>query len=418
MTRHTILAALLAQAVHAAAFAQDPPAAPEMPRFGKPGEVIHYASVALKNPKKSADRAAGGANHTLFTLWIPEGLKTVRGIYHTPFNLETVEKENSRAMARHWGFALVGGNFMRVRKEEFGPSLLAGVRDLAAQSGHAELNNAPLIFSSMSAGVGMCVTLAEQLPERTLACGLVCLEVGPETERTRDVPMMSIFGERDGKQMPQHEALLPQRRAGFDASWAIIPQWGRKHEWAQANNLLWPFFDEVIRQRLPSDASPADGPVTLRRYDPARVWFGDPASWTGNAATVASAADYPGDKAAACWLPGEDVARVWQAFAVKKPLVRIVSPAPQGDGKPLAIFAPGTEVTVQVQYDAAFPAQRVALFDKAARLTEGDAKDGLCEFRVAGLAPGFHTLIARATSADAAAELSRPVTILIQSPVP
>ena len=383
---------------------------PEMPRFGKPGEVIHYASVALPRPKKSTDRTEGGADHVFFTLWIPEGVKTVRGIYHTPFNLDTVEKEQSRAMARQWSFALVGGNFMRVRKEDFAPSLLAGVRDLAAQSGHAELNNAPLIFTSMSAGVGMCVTLAEQLPERTLACGLVCLGVAPETERTRDVPMMSIFGEKDGAQMAEHIERLPKTRAALGSSWAIIPQWGRRHEWALANNLLWPFFEEVIRQRYPADASPADGPVKLHRYDPARVWLGDPADWT----TIAPLDKYPGDKAAACWLPGEDVACVWRSFAVRKPLVRITGPAPQGAGKPLAVFAPGAEVTVQVECDATFPAQKIALYDRAARLAESEVKDGKCELRTSSLAPGFHTLIAHATHADTRVELSRPVTILVQ----
>ena len=386
-------------------------AAPEMPEFGKPGEVIHYASVALTHPKKSTDRTDGGTGHVFFTLWIPEGVKTVRGIYHTPFNLETVEKEQSRAMARQWGFAIVGGNFMRVHKDDFAPSLLAGVRALAAQSGHAELNHAPFIFTSMSSGVGMCVTLAEQLPERTLACGLVCLEVAPETERTRDVPMMSIFGEKDGGQMAAHIERLPKTRAALGSSWAIVPQWGRRHEWALANNLLWPFFEEVIRQRYPADASPADGPVKLRRYDPARVWLGDPADWT----TIAPLEKYPGDKAAACWLPGEDVARVWQSFAVRKPLVRITAPEPQGDKKPLAVFAPGAEVLVQVQCDATFPAQRITLFDRAARLVESEVRDGKCELRAANLTPGFHALIAQATHADGRSELSRPVTILVQT---
>ena len=236
------------------------PGAPAPLPFGKPGEVIYQTAIPLKQPKKSADRAEGGPNHVLFTLWIPEGLKTVRGIYHTPFNLDTVEKEQSRAMARNWGFALVRGNFMRVNKAEIGPAFVAGLAELAAKSGHPELAHAPLIFSSMSAGTGMCLALAEHLPDRTLACGLVALEVGPETLAVRDVPMLTLFGSKDGRQMPQLEALLPRRRAEFDPSWAIAVQWGRGHEWGQANNLLWPFFDEIIRQRFPADAAPASGP--------------------------------------------------------------------------------------------------------------------------------------------------------------
>ena len=390
-------------------------ATPASLKLGKPGEVIHQTAIKLQQPKKSLDRAEGGPNHVLFTLWIPEGLKTVRGIYHTPFNLDTVEKEQSRAMARNWGFALVGSNFMRVNKTEMGPAFLAGLADLASKSGHAEITHAPLIFTSMSAGTGMCLALAEHLPERTLACGLVALEVGPETAAVRDVPMLTLFGSKDGRQMPQLEALLPKRRAEFDPSWAIAVQWGRGHEWGQANNLLWPFFDEIIRQRLPAAASPASGPVKLRRYESARVWLADPASWKSRMPLIAAAASYPGDKAAACWLPGEAIARVWQAFVVDQPLVRITEPLPQGDKKPLAVFAPGSEVTVLVEVSATFAAQKILLYDRASRLGEAPVNSGKAQLRAGPLAPGFHTLIAHAVNAAGAVELARPVTILIEA---
>ena len=55
-----------------------PTDAPAPLKLGKPGEVFHQTAIALKQPKKSADRAEGGPNHVLFTLWIPEGLKTIR----------------------------------------------------------------------------------------------------------------------------------------------------------------------------------------------------------------------------------------------------------------------------------------------------------------------------------------------------
>ena len=79
-----------------------------------------------------------------------------------PFNIRGVEQEQSRAMCRHWKFALVGSNLMRVDREEFGAVLLSGLKDLAVQSHHAEIAHAPLIAASMSAGVGMCVALAIQ----------------------------------------------------------------------------------------------------------------------------------------------------------------------------------------------------------------------------------------------------------------
>ncbi len=389
------------------------PAAPAFNQLGKPGETIYQTAVPLKKPKKSADRIDGGLNHVVFSLWLPEGEACVRGIYLMPFNVTGVEQEQSRAMCRHWKFALVGSNFMRVDKTEFGPTLLAGLKDLAAQSKHPEVAHAPFITASMSAGVGMCVSLAEQLPERFIACGLVCLEVAPETNRTSGVPMLSIFGERDGRQMEQHEALLPLRRKELDSSWAITVQWNRKHEWGQSNNLLWPFFDEVIRQRLPADASPLAGPVELRPCDPNLTWYGDPSTWKTGAATIAAAADFKGDKSIACWFPGPQTAHAWQAFVVPKPLLKITTPESQGDKKPLAVYGPAEKFSVQVTADAKLSEGKLELHDGSTRIAEGELKNHQATIEVGPLPLGIHTLIARASGPEGALELARPVVVLV-----
>lgn len=379
--------------------------APEPPKFGAPGDRIFYSTVAVKHPKKSEDRAQGGPNHLFFTAWLPDGVERVRGIYHTPLNLDTVEKAHSRAMAAHWGFAIVGGNYMRAHRDDFLPSLTSGLAEMAEKSGHPELNSVPVILSGMSAGAGMCVTLAELMPERVIACALVCLEVGPETEKTRGIPMLTIFGEKDGQQMEKLSAKLPERRAAFDAAWGIAPQWNRKHEWGHANQLLWPFFEDVLAQRLPP------GAANLLPIDPAKGWLADPGTWT----MAASAAAYSGEQAKAAWLPGENSARVWQAFVVKKPLLRIVDPVPQGDGKPLTIVKPGTEVAIRAVAEKSLPPGGTwTLFDGAISLAEATPVDGAAEFRMPDLPSGFHTFHVKVGLADGRTELSRPVSILIR----
>jgi hypothetical protein len=402
--------ALLFLSLPSAAVAIDPP---PFSHLGKPGETIYQTAVPLAKPKKSADRIDGGLHHVFFSLWLPEKESCIRGIYLMPFNITGVEQVQSRAMCRHWKFALVGSNFMRVEKAEFGPVLLAGLKDLAIQSKHPEIAHAPLIAASMSAGVGMCVSLAEQLPDRFIACGLACLEVGPETKRTNDIPMMSIFGERDGKQMAQHEALLPQRRAELDTSWAIAVQWGRKHEWGQSNNLLWPFFDEVIRQRLPADASPLAGPVKLRPCDPNSVWYGDPTTWKMSAATITPAEKYSGDKNAACWMPGQQTAHAWQAFVTDKPLLRITSPSPQGDKRPLTVCDPQEKIAVQVEAHVTIPDGKISLYDGGNWLADGDLKNHEAMLDVGPLPPGIHTLIVRANLLNKLVRQSRPVVVLV-----
>ena len=78
---------------------------PPLTPLGKPGETIYQTSVALQKPKKSADRIDGGLHHVVFSLWLPEDVPCIRGIYLMPFNITGVEQEQSRAMCRHWKFA-------------------------------------------------------------------------------------------------------------------------------------------------------------------------------------------------------------------------------------------------------------------------------------------------------------------------
>lgn len=393
-----------------AATAAEPPT---LPPLGKPGESIYQTAVTLQKPKKSADRIDGGLNHVVFSLWLPEDVACVRGIYLMPFNVTGVEQEQSRAMCRHWKFALVGSNFMRVDKAEFAPTLLAGLKDLARQSKHPEIAHAPLIAASMSAGVGMCVSLAEQLPERFIACGLACLEVGPETTRTSQVPMMSIFGERDGKQMAQHEALLPQRRTELGSSWGITVQWDRKHEWGQCNNLFWPFFDEVIRQRLPADSSPIDGPVKLRPIAADAAWYGNPTTWKTSAASIAPAKEYKAEKNTACWFPGAQTAHVWQAFVVRKPLLQIVAPSPQGDKRPLSTFGAKERISVSITADTSLPDGKIDIYDAATFLATSVLQDRKATIQIGPLLPGIHTLIVRTPTTSEVIGISRPVTVLV-----
>ena len=99
------------------------------------------------------------------------------------------------------------------------------LRELARGSGYPEIAHAPLCLVGMSAGGGMCANITGALPERVIAAAPVCLEVGPPNEAARAVPMLTIFGERDGRQMEKLDAKLPEtRRAG--GHWGIAVQWG------------------------------------------------------------------------------------------------------------------------------------------------------------------------------------------------
>lgn len=376
---------------------------------------IFEALIKLEQPKKSADRSEGGADHVPFSLWIPPDVKTIRGVFFNPFYLKTSGQAHARAMARHYGFAVIGANYMRVNNKEFAPTLLAAFKDFAAQSKHPELEQAPLLMVGMSAGAGMCVQFTEQLPERVIAVAPVCLEVGPISDKSKDVPMLTIFGEKDGGQMKLLLEKLPKQRQAFDAAWAIAPQWGRRHEFGAANNLEYPFYARVMAQRYPSEVMPSGTATQLKQCDPALAWYADPARWTERPCPIYAAKDYPGDKAAACWFPDEHVARTWQAFVFPKPRLKITSPAGLGDGQAFAVHSSSEPLTVEAAVaEGDTPVTKLILRDGEKFLSESNVTGGKAQFKLDKLPPGIHPLIVSEPSTAEIYEISRPVTIIVK----
>jgi len=257
------------------------------------GAETFSTTVKLEQPKKKAKRGEGGLNELLMDVWLPEDVKVVRGLLVNPFYRKAAGQEHWQAACRQWDFGIVGANYFAVRSSEFKPSLMQGLKQLAKESGHAELEHAPFLFVGMSAGAGMSTRLTELFPQRSIAAGPVALEVGPRDAASGKVPMITIFGERDGRQMEKLLVKLPAVRSELDAQFAIAPQWRRRHEFYKANNLLMPLFDRVIAYRYPQDASPADGPVKLRDYKVTGGWLGDVSTWDSQWATLTKPAGSP-----------------------------------------------------------------------------------------------------------------------------
>jgi hypothetical protein len=364
----------------------------------KSGEVFS-AKVELANPKKTKDKRAGDAAYAPFSIFIPAGIETIRGVVLNPFHEPTVEQEHWRVAAAHWDFAVVGANLFGVRKEDLGKVTLDGLRELARASGHAEIEHAPLCLAGMSAGGGMCVGITAAIPERVIAAAPVCLEVGPTNEATREVPMLTIFGERDGRQMEKLDAKLPDARSA-GAKWGIAVQWGRKHEFHKANNLIMPFFDAAIRLRYPADKllpMPADS-----------AWLGVKSEWGEHPATIS----VTGDPSTICWFPDAYTAHVWQAFVIKNPKLRILDPPGLGGGQKLIIHKAGEPLTVKIAASKDITLERITirLGDQVALESDGTTR----EFVLENLPAGIHSIIATGIGQDGTRSLSEPHTILVR----
>jgi hypothetical protein len=305
----------------------------------------------------------------------------------------------------------VGVNFFGVKGDEFGEVMTSGMQQLARESGHAELTFAPMCFVGMSAGGGISTRLTEALPDRTLAAAPVCLEVGPRDAASGQVPIITLFGERDGRQLEQLLTKLPLARAD-GAQWAIAVQWGKRHEFARANNMVMPWFDRVIAMRRGDDASLKSAPK-LTMIDTTTGYLGLPATWDQPVATIGRLDQFKGDRSGTCWLPDAYLAHVWQAMVTPSdsPL-RISEPAGVGDGDSFQTHAAGKPIIVRVKIKGDAEFDSLMVYDGNVELAkcEGSPPTATLE----GLPAGIHAFIVHGERAGKLEALSPPNTIVVE----
>nr|NIP23214.1 hypothetical protein [Phycisphaerae bacterium]NIP52819.1 hypothetical protein [Phycisphaerae bacterium]NIS51844.1 hypothetical protein [Phycisphaerae bacterium]NIX27029.1 hypothetical protein [Phycisphaerae bacterium] len=363
-------------------------------------------SIKLKTPKKST-RGDDRLDAVTVSIWIPEGVKVLRGVIINPFYINLVERNDYHEVAKLWQFGLIGANFFGVKGDDYG-ALLSAMKEFAAKSGHKEIEHLPMVLNGFSAGSGMLMKMAGMWPERVIACGPVGLEVGPETPATRKIPVITIFGEKDMHQMEKLTRKLPeQRKEG--AMWAIAVNWGLRHEYANANDLVWPFFDQVIRYRLQKDQTALNGPVKLRDYREEDGWLGDISTWDSSFATIKSYKDYKGDKTKAAWFPNEYVARTWQAFISRRPGLRITYPTSKAEEK--TTLKTGTEFGIITESVTSTEAKEVDYYDGCHPLAKKNI--GPNKGIVRGLESGVRALIALSTAGDKLI-ISKPVAVVVK----
>lgn len=371
-------------------------------------DTLARVEYSLKTPRPRDPVLGGTRDKVYVSVWIPEDVRTVRGAVCNPFSKGDSVSAHWQAACRYWKFAYVQTDLDAVKKEEF-TLLKTGLVELARKTGHPELEHMPLCFTGMSRGGGMSMQLAELMPERTLASVPVCLEVGPSSDATRHIPVLTIFGEKDGMQMSKLRARLPSERK-LDAHYAIAVQWGKGHEFARANNISFVFLDDVITQRLPRDLD-AGKPIKLLDIPLETGWLGDPTTWgkDGRQPTITAWKDFKGDRSQACWFPTERTAAVWQAFVAGTNDVVLEQPSGLGDKQKFTLLPAGKPFTAQVTVAAKLKPAQVVLWDAHQRLAERSEAPWTFEIT---LAPGIHSLYATVEEAGHK-RFSRPNTVVV-----
>jgi hypothetical protein len=308
-----------------------------------------------------------------YTIWIPDGIARLRGvIVHQHGAGTTASKEGStaaydlhwQALAKKWDCALLGPSY-HVQNERidispgaselwFDPrrgsekTFLKALADLAAKSGHPELETVPWALWGHSGGGIWSDVMASLHPDRVavvfMRSGSALMFLShPEFTRptvpdalygipmicnpgVKEKPAVAVKPEDDKRTLEEkmkgpwlgNLATFREYRSkgGFIA---VAPDPRTGHECGDSRYLAIPFFDACLAMRLPDKGTKYQ---TLKPVDTSNPWL---APLLGDEAQPA--AKYQGNPSEAVWLPNEAVARAWMEY-VKTGAVGDTTPPP------------------------------------------------------------------------------------------
>ena len=294
-----------------------------------------------------------------YTLWIPEDVKTLRGIIvhqHGAGTTASIEGSTAandlhwQALAKKWDCALWGSSY-HVQNEKIDTSpgaselwfdprrgsektFLKALTDFAQKSGHPEIEKIPWTLWGHSGGGIWSDVMTTLHPDRVVAVWMrsgsaLMFLTHPEFLRpdvpaaVYGIPMMTNPGV---KEKPKLNPDAPDNRTEFDkmkGPWlgniATFKEYRAKggligfapdprtgHECGDSRYLALPFLDACLAMRLPDKGSKDQ---KLKPMDTSKAWlaplFGDEAK---------PAREFKGNVNDAVWLPNEAVAKAWMEY--------------------------------------------------------------------------------------------------------
>lgn len=274
------------------------------------------------------EKGEGSREEVRFDLWLPEGVAVVKGMVVMSGHGSGESlffRADLRALAKELGLGLFKFTGNPMQRGFWPRSLLFDrLREFGERSGHAEIGNAPLFLYGHSNGTGFSAVFPAYEPERVW--GWVSMRPGITFQvyqpGAAQVPGLVIFGEEDHfLARPSREenlAVVPALRKKHGALWnfAVEPKTGHgpgEKTWP----LVYSFLRHTFAARVPADADPRKGPVTLNAPAPESGFLGqnwDSAKGGYQELEIAPFSAFSGDKATASWLVNAAYAADWQAF--------------------------------------------------------------------------------------------------------
>ncbi|WP_397570776.1 hypothetical protein [Schlesneria sp. T3-172] len=276
-----------------------------------------------------------------YTLWVPDDVKTLRGVIVHQHGCGTGACQGGetaaydfhwQALAKKWDCALLGPSYHQAEQQNCrlwcdprngsAATFLKSLEDFADQAQRPELRRVPWCIWGHSGG-GFWGSLMQTLyPERIVALwhrsgGAINAWAKDEIPRPEfpaeafRIPTMCNPGlkERDDPRMvgawTAGTGLFHlYRTQGAPIGFAADPR--SSHECADSRYLAIPFFDACLEQRLPEPGSDSQ---TLRPVDPQQAWLS-----TLSGSKPVPAAEFKGLENESVWLPNGRFAALWEEY--------------------------------------------------------------------------------------------------------
>jgi len=291
----------------------------------------------------SSDKAGELQIGVTYTFWVPEGVKTIRGVivHQHGAGIKAAEQGATaaydlhwQALAKKWDCVLLGPSYHvsnnAIDLTPGGAELwfdarlgsdkvfLNALGEFAEKSGHSEIETVPWILWGHSGGGIWSDLMACLHPDRVAAIwlrsGTASMFRGREEfaqpeipDAVYNIPIMSNAGIKEQGRGPWagSKAIFEEYRdKGAPIGFAPDPRTG--HECGDARYLAIPFLDACMAMRLPDKGSKDQilNPVDMRK-----AWL---ASFSDSLAVPAK--EFKGNPNEAIWLPNETVAKYWEEY--------------------------------------------------------------------------------------------------------
>jgi hypothetical protein len=355
-----------------------------------------------------------------FRLVVPEELAVVRGILLVgPYSGGDSRDYHQQVWYREFlnlhGFAFLGAKDFYLQDYKV---LQNALKQLAADSKHPELVNAPYAATGFSAGGGTARRLLMADPDRLIAAVIVGSTLklnGKPMAASLGTPVCVINGdlehgpgEAGGMARALEPVLAEYRPKG--ALWGWMAVQGVGHEFAGQEVLAIPTLDAAVRLRYPAEADVRKGPVTLKPIDPMSGWVADNTTWRTGLTSISAAKEFQGEITKTSWLLNQDLAFVYRAYSTLDRPLRITSPDPlSARGE---VWDAGSNVVIRSD-DSKFAGwKKLELYDGAKKVSE--VTEGRAEFTVTDLKPGYHAFSVLGTDDKGNVRPSNPVLVVVR----